>query len=161
MTSLAYLNAPLPKQELNLVCNSITINTVYSSVEISNGPVSLVNGSGTLNLSPENLVNGVFASFTPGQLIVRPPSAALINSYLLTLPQSSSNASVTRFNFLISASQLSSTSINFDLTNSTGVTIYDGSANIIIGSGSPNPSVIPSQRSLTFLKSGSDWVIIF
>lgn len=158
--NLQNLSSPLPKPWLSIKANDIEVNTIISKVDISNGPVSLVFTSPlTLNITPENLVNGILGCFSDPGIILQFPTAAAINTYLASLPQDSASYLHKRFTFLLCVSGgLVSTEVNVLFNPTGGVSAFNGNANIDIVTTTMN-----IQHSFTFVQgfSSTQWIVYY
>lgn len=131
----------------SFTASTLSVSKLYSTINISNGPVSTNNGTGTLNITPANLVSSVLGATGAGPTFtIQLPTAAAINTYLGTLP----DATNTSFKFTICAS--STTNVSFLM--GSGITTFNGLA-CSIGS-----SV---QKDLIFVQvgAGPNWVVYF
>jgi hypothetical protein len=142
-------NAPLPKPWLNIQTNSILSQNSYSLNDISLGHVSSNIGTGTLDITPDNLVNGTIGCIAAGTLTIQLPTETEINDFLGPLPSSSFLSF--KFNAYASGSTGPVSQINFLL--GSGMSTFNGVSTFSVLTG--------THKVLTFLKSGSNWVIYF
>jgi len=138
--NLEEFNSPLPKPWLNINANSI--NSLF---DVSSGASSTNNGTGTLDITPANLVNGVIGATGAGTLSIQLPTAAQINTYLGTVPLISGQS----FKFTICAS--AATTVNVLL--GSNITAFNAASPLVIAS-----SV---QKDLIFVKSSTSWLIYY
>lgn len=160
--NLQELTSPLPKPWLNISANTLNTNILnadtvnanslnvlirYSTIDISHGPASTNNGTGTLNITPANLVSGILGANGAATLTVQLPSAAAINTYLGPLEP----APITRFQFISYTSGAPGPVSNTNFLMGSGLTTFNGAANITVPSG--------AHKIMTFVKSGINWII--
>jgi hypothetical protein len=139
------LSSALPKPWLSINANSLSSNDV-----VLNSSVSTNSGTGTLPITPANLVNGVIGSTAPVSttFTIQLPTAAELNAYFLSL-SSTVLALNSRFSFYVSSS---AGSVNILIGG--GVSTFNAATEIAFG---PN-----TQKQLIFVKTGaSTWVVYF
>jgi len=153
--NLNEFTSPLPKMWLDINANSINVVNSYTQNDFSLGSFSTNSGTGTLNISPANLINGVIGANGAGpRLDIVLPTAAAINSYLGNQP-ALANLS---FSFTVCVSRTATSAVQ--LTLNTGLTTFDGLAFVAIA-----PYTVPngSQRVFYFSRNPStlNWVIYY
>jgi hypothetical protein len=150
--NLQEFTSPLPKPWLiinadTINANTASINTSYTLNDISTGNVLLNAGTGTLNLTPENIVSGTIGVISAGTLTLQLPTATVLNAYFTNIP----SFDFLNFKFTICVN----TGATVHLLLATGITTYNAAS-------SPITFAAGTQRILTFTQSVSDnWVIYF
>lgn len=149
--NLDQFTSSLPKPWLNIQCDTLNTRIRSSLIDISNGPISTNDGTGTLNITPANLVScviGATGSTGLATLTIQLPTAAAINTYLGTLPA----ATNTSFKFTICSSGETGPATKVNVLMGSGISTFNG-GDLLIQSG--------VQKKLIFSKSGSNWIIYF
>ncbi len=134
--------SPLPKPWLNITANSLT-----TLINITTGPSSTNSGTGTLNITPANLVNGLIGATGAGTLTIQLPTAAAINTYLSDSEFDIVTGESFKFTICVSAA----TTVHFLLgSNMNG---FDAASPLVVAAS--------GQKDLIFVKSSSNWVIYY
>lgn len=137
---------------MNINCNSLNSSTSYKLIDLSLGSVITNNGSGTLNISPTQLVNGVLGANGAATLTIQLPTAALISTYVGSAPSLAGDMSF-RFDVYASAAPGPVSAVNILL--GSGITTYNGATSIPVATGA-HRTLVFAQDFLT-----SNWVIYF
>ena len=148
--NLTEFTSPLPKLWLSIKANDIQANVSRQNVVITNSGVSTNSGTGTLPITPANLVNGVIGSTAPVSttFTIQLPTAAQLNTYLSSVSQEEIPLN-SRFSFFVSSS---AGSVNILIGG--GVSTFNAATEISFG---PD-----TQKQLIFVKTGlSSWVVYF
>lgn len=145
--NLQFLKSALPKS-LNIASNSIRSSISYGLTELCLGTVVTNNGTGTLNITAAELVNGTLGANGAATLTIQLPTATAINAFL-----PSDTPSNTSFKFRVYASATPGPVSAVNIVLATGVTTYNGATSIPLATG--------TSRTLVFAKSGTSWVVYF
>jgi len=137
---------------MNINCNSLNSTTSYKLIDLSLGSVITNSGTGTLNISPVQLVNGVLGANGTATLTIQLPTAAQLNTYVGSAPSFAGDMS---FRFDVYASGTLGPVSNVNIALGTGITTYNGVTTIPVTTG-VHRTLVFAQDFLT-----SNWVIYF
>lgn len=145
--NLQELNSALPKDWLSVKAHEVKCDILNSSISYSGGPVSTTSGTGTLDITAANLVEGVIGATGAGTLTIQLPTSTAINDYLNSI-----SSGVTRFKFTACASAAPGPVSAISVLMGSGITTFNGGT-LTVATG--------IQKDLIFSKSGSNWVVYF